>query len=149
MADIRHDLADNGVYHVPDAPSPAHSRRPWALLTGNDLAAPVPESSETLYDDRGQPTQDPLRAVARSVTTGDLSHFYVKVGTGGATKGHLLDPKGVYYDPQDLIRDNRSTGRARYEFAGVDDAAFADYIHYLRTRRVTFLRRAERAVQGG
>jgi hypothetical protein len=106
-----------------------------------------PNGPRTLgFDAKGLHTDEADDMVAKRVETDRSVRFFVKFSTSGHDIGHMFNPFGIYFRPEEVRRDQAKTGRARYEYRQVPERAFADYLHFLTSRVESFLRNAERQV---
>jgi hypothetical protein len=140
----RDDLDDKGVYNPPPrTKGPARSRLPRTyeggpLLPDNEIAIS--------FDRDGNYTDNLDLAYCKRVQTEQRVRHYVKFSTGGHDVGHMMNPVGLYFRPDRVAVSEAKTGRARYVFKAVSEAAFRDYLRFLTTKNETFLRSAERRV---
>jgi hypothetical protein len=125
------------------------SKRPVSTRTrrrpSDGLVEPAPVDT-IFYGINGQPTLATDEVIAKITMVSEVHRFYLLFSTSGHDIGHMVNPYGIYFNKNDLKREQAKTGRDRYEFREVSEDTFNKYIDFLITRNESFLRVAERMV---
>lgn len=129
------------------AKAPVQPRGKTTFLDGVDVSTTVQrstESSEVYYGPKAQTLTDPVGAFAKKTTVGEKTLYEVKFATLGASVGRMLDPNGLYFNPGDEVKYEKSTGKMRYEYRKVTKSVFDSYLKFLETGSQKYLLNAER-----
>lgn len=140
----REDLEDKGIYTPPPRTRGPGRARPPRTYDGGSM--PADGEVVICFDADGDYTGDPDLACCKQVRTERGLRHYVKFSTAGHDVGRMLNPVGLYFRRDRAAASDPRTGRTRYVFRAVSEAAFKDYLHFLTTKNETFLRSAERLV---
>lgn len=135
---------DDAIFHMKRPERPGFKAGPPQFVS---TGVPATEEGEALcFDIAGNWTADQKRCAAKSVKGIRGTRFFVKFCTDGPDKGHLLNPYSIYFREGDDIALVPRRGQAKYEFRTCSQAAFENYLQFLKTKTFVFCQRAEREI---
>jgi hypothetical protein len=140
----REDLNDKGVFNPGPLKKKGLPRVPVRTYSGGE----VPREDEIIigFDASGSYTDQPDDVCCKRVQTDRSIRYYIKFCTMGTETGRMLNPVGMYFRKDQVSSSDPRTGRLRYEFRGVGEGPFRDYLKFLSTKNESYLRSAERQV---
>jgi hypothetical protein len=142
------DVQDSQHHFVPAKRGPDYKRGKTTFLDGIRVSKEkemLENPVEFHYKDGGVLCDDTNGSYAmRKLFGNGHVEFFVKFATAGPDVGHMLNPWGLYFQPGDEVRYEKTMGRKRYEFKKVTDQVFDLYIQFLKTRNERQLRHAEK-----
>lgn len=101
------------------------------------------------FDKNGNVSLESNTALAKIEPRAKGDAFYLKVSTQARDSGHPANPRGLYFNAEDLTRMSNTNGKPLYDYKMVSKTTFDDYIKFLVTKNIDFLRLTERAVLDG
>lgn len=96
-------------------------------------------------NDIQQTSKIPIAKRSKFLIT-NTEKYFVKVCTFGINSSKMFDPLKDLID--ELKRHDVNTGRNRYAYKVVNKECFEFYMNYLKTKNVSFLKNAERNING-
>lgn len=141
----RPDRLETALYSNPmrNQPRAAPRRNPQTYSGG---AVPDDNSITIGFDHQGNYTESVDDYLAKRVETIRSVRYYVLFGTTGPDIGRMVNPRGLYFNMDDIRKVNNQRGRGRYEFRVVPESSFREYLKFLTSRTESYLRNAERQV---